>query len=98
MRNHDTPSEQLLSELEALRAEVAELRSAHLKNRLLIKSLESRLSQPEAEPIVGANKTDRQQTPAQLQLLQFSLDHGGDPTFFIAPDARFTYVNQAACT
>ncbi len=32
-----------------------------------------------------------------LRLAQFSIDHAADATFWIAPDAKFIYVNNAAC-
>ena len=32
-----------------------------------------------------------------LSLAQFSLDHAADAVFWITPDARFVYVNKAAC-
>jgi chemotaxis family two-component system sensor kinase Cph1 len=33
----------------------------------------------------------------QLQLNQFAMDHAGEAVYWIAEDARFLYVNEAAC-
>lgn len=41
--------------------------------------------------------TKRKQAEEALQLTQFSLDRNGDPVFWIEPDGRFAYVNEAAC-
>ena len=32
-----------------------------------------------------------------LRVVQFSVDHAPDPVYWIGPDARFLYVNEAAC-
>ena len=41
--------------------------------------------------------TQRKQTEAALQLSQFSLDRAGDAVYFMESDAKFIYVNEAAC-
>ncbi len=37
------------------------------------------------------------QTEQALKLTQFAIEHSGEAAFWMGPDARFTYVNQAAC-
>lgn len=41
--------------------------------------------------------TDRKQAEQTQQLMQFSIEHAADAAFYIRPDGRFCYVNQAAC-
>ncbi|MFC1476040.1 PAS domain S-box protein [Candidatus Zixiibacteriota bacterium] len=41
--------------------------------------------------------TDRQQTEDELRLAQFTFDRIADAAFWMGPDARFIYVNEAAC-
>ena len=41
--------------------------------------------------------TEIKQADQQQQLLQFAIEHHGEVTFLIGPDARFLFVNQAAC-
>ena len=46
---------------------------------------------------VQTDITKRKQAEETLQLMQFSIDHAADAAFYICPDARFFYVNEAAC-
>jgi|GEM_PF-606521 len=41
--------------------------------------------------------TERYQAEAALRFTQFSIDYASDPVFWMGKDARFTYVNEAAC-
>ena len=41
--------------------------------------------------------TDRRQAEAALRLTQFSVDCAADAAFWIGPDGRLVYVNEAAC-
>ncbi len=41
--------------------------------------------------------SERRRAEEALRLTQFSLDRAGDPAFWMGPDARFFYVNEAAC-
>ena len=41
--------------------------------------------------------TGRRQVDEALQLTQFSIDHASDAAFWMGPDGRFFYVNEAAC-
>ena len=41
--------------------------------------------------------TDRKRAESMLRLTQFAVDHIGDAAYWMGPDARFTYVNDAAC-
>jgi PAS domain S-box-containing protein len=41
--------------------------------------------------------TDRKRAEETLRITQFSVDHAGEATFWTTPDARFHYVNEAAC-
>jgi PAS domain S-box-containing protein len=41
--------------------------------------------------------TDRKQAEEALRFNQFAIDHMADAAFWMTPDARFFYVNQAAC-
>lgn len=43
------------------------------------------------------NITQRKQAEEALELSQFSLDTAIDAVYFMGPDAKFFYVNQAAC-
>jgi PAS domain S-box-containing protein len=40
---------------------------------------------------------ERTRVEEALQFAQFSIDHAADTAFWIGPDARFLYVNDAAC-
>jgi two-component system, NtrC family, sensor kinase len=42
--------------------------------------------------------TDRQRIEEKLQLTQFAIDRSADAIFWIAPDGKFLYVNDAACS
>lgn len=46
---------------------------------------------------VGADITERRQTEDSLRLTQFAIDYAAVATFWIGKDARFFYVNRAAC-
>ncbi len=41
--------------------------------------------------------TERYRAEEALRFTQFSVDHASDPVFWMGRDARFTYVNDAAC-
>ncbi|UCD38223.1 MAG: PAS domain S-box protein [Fidelibacterota bacterium] len=41
--------------------------------------------------------TERKRAEEALRLTQFSVDHASDAAFWMGPDARFVYVNEAAC-
>jgi PAS domain S-box-containing protein len=45
----------------------------------------------------GQDITERKQAEEQLRFMQFAVEHIADPAFWMGPDARFTYVNEAAC-
>ncbi|MFQ5949818.1 MAG: PAS domain S-box protein, partial [Nitrospiria bacterium] len=46
---------------------------------------------------VAQDITERKRVEKALELTQFSVDHASDPAFFMESDARFFYVNDAAC-
>ncbi|MFQ5598014.1 MAG: PAS domain S-box protein [Nitrospiria bacterium] len=46
---------------------------------------------------VAQDITERKRVEKALELTQFSIDHASDPAFFMESDARFFYVNDAAC-
>jgi PAS domain S-box-containing protein len=63
-------------------------------------------TRPEIDPddgrinhVYGAVQDITEQKTAQeaLRLTQFATDHSSDPAFWMGPDARFFYVNDAAC-
>ena len=41
--------------------------------------------------------TERKQAENALRFTQFSVDHAADAAFWMGPDAKFMYVNEAAC-
>jgi PAS domain S-box-containing protein len=41
--------------------------------------------------------TERRRAEEALRLTQFTVDHAPDPVYWMGPDARFVYVNEAAC-
>ena len=41
--------------------------------------------------------TERKRSEEALNLTQFSIERAGDATYWIAPDGRFLFVNEAAC-
>lgn len=47
--------------------------------------------------VVYLDITDRKQTEEALRFTQFAIDHMADAAFWMTSDARFFYVNQAAC-
>lgn len=47
-------------------------------------------------PRVGA-EFERKRHEEALRFTQFSIDRSGDASFWMGPDGRFTYVNDAAC-
>ncbi|MFQ6019393.1 MAG: EAL domain-containing protein [Dehalococcoidia bacterium] len=46
---------------------------------------------------VGSDITERKRAEEALQFTQFSVDRTADAVCWVAPDARFLYVNEAAC-
>jgi PAS domain S-box-containing protein len=41
--------------------------------------------------------TERRESEKTLQLMRFSIDHAGDAIYWMGPDARIVYANDAAC-
>jgi PAS domain S-box-containing protein len=41
--------------------------------------------------------TDKENTEEAMRFTRFAIDHVSDAAFWMGPDARFTYVNDAAC-
>ncbi len=46
---------------------------------------------------VVADITVRKRAEEELRLTQFSIDPAADAAFWVGPDARFLFVNEAAC-
>ena len=46
---------------------------------------------------LGLDITERKQAEDALRFTQFAIDHMADAAFWMTSDARFFYVNQAAC-
>jgi PAS domain S-box-containing protein len=46
---------------------------------------------------VQTDITKRKQAEERLELMQFSVDRAADAAFYICPDGKFFYVNEAAC-
>ena len=53
--------------------------------------------QKEQFATVFTNITDRRKAEETLQFTKFAIDHSSDAAFWMGPDARFIYVNDAAC-
>ena len=96
MRNQNNSNEHLVDEVAALRSQIAALRSTDLEQRQLITSLQNSVARPVGSQAVVQDEKEKE-AEYQLKLLQFSIDRAGHSTFFIGPDARFIYVNDAAC-
>ncbi|WP_319407330.1 PAS domain S-box protein [uncultured Desulfosarcina sp.] len=47
--------------------------------------------------VVYLDITDRKRAEETLRFTQFAIDHMADAAFWMTPEARFFYVNQAAC-
>ena len=47
--------------------------------------------------VVLRDITDRKRAEQALQFTQFTVERAADAAFWMGPDARFVYVNQAAC-
>lgn len=47
--------------------------------------------------VYGSDITEHKRGEHLQRLMQVSIDHGVDAAFWMGPDARFIYVNQAAC-
>jgi len=45
---------------------------------------------------LGKKAAEQQVAEEMRQLTQFSVEHSGEPAFWMGPDARFIYVNRAA--
>jgi diguanylate cyclase (GGDEF)-like protein/PAS domain S-box-containing protein len=56
-----------------------------------LKKLRRKISRAEKE------EANRKKTEEILLLTQFSVDRAAEAVFWMGPDARFTYVNEAAC-
>jgi len=50
-----------------------------------------------ASQVVVRDISERKQAEERLQLTQFTLDHAPDAIYWMEPDGRFVYVNDAAC-
>ncbi|HLF92096.1 MAG TPA: ATP-binding protein [Planctomycetota bacterium] len=48
--------------------------------------------------LTHSDVTERVRQENELQLTQFAMDHAADAVFWVAPDGRFAYVNEAACS
>ena len=51
-------------------------------------------------PLIGGIAMDiseQMKTRHELELTRFALDHAGEAIFWVGPDARFVYANDAAC-
>jgi PAS domain S-box-containing protein len=46
---------------------------------------------------VGIDITERKRVEEELRFTKFSIDHMTEAAFWIGPDARFIYTNEAAC-
>jgi PAS domain S-box-containing protein len=46
---------------------------------------------------IARDITQRRRSDLALRLTQFSVDHAADSVFWITPEGRLTYVNEAAC-
>jgi PAS domain S-box-containing protein len=68
---------------------------ARVENNLTIRRLQKQLTEQNAR--LQQESRDRQRAESALQLSQFYLDRSRDSVFFINADARFVYVNEAAC-
>jgi PAS domain S-box-containing protein len=54
--------------------------------------------EPEAFIGITRNITERKNTQKELLLIKFVIDHMKDAAFWIAPQGKFLYVNEAACS
>lgn len=43
------------------------------------------------------NITDRKHAEQKLQMMQFSIDHAAEAIYWVAPDGKILYANDAAC-
>jgi PAS domain S-box-containing protein len=50
-----------------------------------------------ANETLQAEITNRKQAEEALQLTQFSIDHAADAVFWVEPDGKLAYANDAAC-
>lgn len=68
---------------------------ARVENNLTLRRLQQQLTEQNAR--LQKEICDRQKAETALQLSQFYLDKLGDAVFFVNAEARFIYVNEAAC-
>ncbi|HEY9781021.1 MAG TPA: PAS domain S-box protein, partial [Leptolyngbyaceae cyanobacterium] len=68
---------------------------ARVENNLTLRRLQQQLTEQNA--LLQQEIGNRQKAETALHLSQFYLDQLGDAVFFVNADARFVYVNQAAC-
>jgi two-component system NtrC family sensor kinase len=66
--------------------------NTHLALRAMQKQLEQQNNQLQLEIAV------RLQVEAELSLTQYSVDHATDAIFWLAPEGKITYVNEAGCS
>jgi PAS domain S-box-containing protein len=45
----------------------------------------------------GLDITEQKAAEEALQMTQFAMDHAGEAAYWMGPDAKFMYVNEAAC-
>ncbi len=68
---------------------------ARVENNITIRRLQKQLVERNAQ--LQQEICDRQKAESALRLSQFYLDRSRDAVYFITADARFIYVNEAAC-
>ncbi|MBW4634661.1 MAG: response regulator [Iphinoe sp. HA4291-MV1] len=68
---------------------------ARVENNLTIRRLQKQLTEQNKQ--LQQEISERQKAETELRLSQFYLDIFKDSVFFVSSDARFVYVNEAAC-
>ncbi len=70
-----------------------EIRWQHWTNRALFDAQGKAV----AYQSIGEDITERRRIEESLQFTKFAINHASDAIFCMGPDARFIYVNEAAC-